>query len=62
MTQSFGVLKVLFVIIHVQLAKLTISLLQIKQKKNLMKVVKVPRPNPWAQDYIISSIRKMDTE
>lgn len=33
MTQSFGVLKVLFVIIHVQLAKLTISLLQIKQKK-----------------------------
>lgn len=34
MTQSFGVLKVLFVIIHVQLAKFAISLLQIKKKSN----------------------------
>ena len=63
MTQAFGVLEVLFVIIQTQLPNFVISL-QILQIKlvSLVKSVKAAKPNPRVQDYVVLIEEKMGTE
>ena len=61
MTQAFGVLEVLFVIIQTRLSNSVISLLQIKLV-NLVKSVKAAIPNPRVWDYAVLIAEKMGTE
>ena len=64
MTQAFGVLKVVFVIIQTQLPNFVISLPQILQIKlvSLVKSVKAAKPNPWVRDYAVLIAEKVGTK